>query len=92
MRGVYKLPFIDKIFFKKFLKKKNFFKTYIRYTHIPFNFIDYKIKVYNGKQFKDIKMRSKLVGFKIGMFSFTKKESFKIHLKDKDKKKKKKKK
>jgi small subunit ribosomal protein S19 len=67
------LPYISPIFFKEFFKKKKVFKTYIRNTNVSSKFINKKIKIYNGLEFEDIIIRSDLIGFKLGSFSFTKK-------------------
>jgi len=73
-------------FLKNFFYKKKSFKTYIRYSIISSKFVNKKLRIYNGLEFKDIIIRPNFIGFKLGEFSFTKKKSLNIHIKKKKKK------
>jgi|ERR1700758_5012966 len=51
-------------------------------------FVGKIISVYNGKTYVRVKVRPKMVGFKLGAFSFTKKMGKSVHNSDKNAKKK----
>lgn len=81
-RSKRKIPFINLKFFKKILKKKKYIKTNSRSTIIIPSFIGITIKIHNGIRYKTLYITEKMVGFKLGEFSFTRKVG-KIHNLDK---------
>ena len=85
----WKLPFIHSIFFKKRLLYKKSLITKIRNSNIPNNFINNKIKIYNGIWYLSQDIISSMVGhgFKLGSYSYTRRSDSLIHSKIKKKKK-----
>jgi ribosomal protein S19 len=71
-RAKWKIPFTSSIFFrKKFLNSHNF-NTYKRNSVINVNFIDKRLRVYNGFKYISFIVKKNMIGKKIGDFSITK--------------------
>jgi small subunit ribosomal protein S19 len=76
-------PYVQKKLFAEFLKVRNKKKTKVLYTSsrsstiIPL-FVGFTFNIYNGKYFVKLLITNKLIGFKLGEFSPTRKKfSFK---------------
>jgi len=90
-RSLWKLPFFHPVFFKKrFLFKDNEILIKLRNSMIPEYFIGKSVKIYNGAWFLSKTIVNHMIGFKFGMFSFTKKSDTQLQNKKKKKKVKKK--
>lgn len=81
-RSFWKLPYIHPIFFKN--TKKYLFQ--IRHSEIPFSLLKKKIFIYNGIWFLSANITERMVGYKLGEFSFSRKCDGNIHKKKKKKK------
>lgn len=89
-RSVWKLPYIHSVFFKKRIFNKSSILLKIRHSVIPSNFIDKRIRVYNGIWYLSKDVTTGMLGIKLGQFSFTKKSDKQLHKKRRTKKKSKK--
>lgn len=69
-RSKYKGPF----FKVNLLKKKQWVKIYNKNLTILPEYIDYFVNIYNGKNFINIKINEKMIGFKFGEFINTRKK------------------
>lgn len=87
-RSNWKLPFIHSLFFKKKNVQKKSLIFRIRNSNIPANFVNKRIKVYNGTWFLSQDVMSNMIGFKLGQFSYTRRSDALIHSKVKRRKKK----
>lgn len=79
-RSKWKVPYIDYKLFENLLKNqdRSIIRTNSRSsTILPF-FIGFTFEVYNGKSYNKIYIDEKMVGHKLGEFSFTRKIG-KIH-------------
>ena len=58
----------------KIIKNVVFFKPFIvsRSQIVPNSLIGFKVKIYNGKLYKNLFIKQKMLGHKFGEFSFTK--------------------
>jgi small subunit ribosomal protein S19 len=70
-RSNWKGPFVDSYISSK--KRKNNLKIFSRSSVIPASLIGSMVSVYNGKEFKNVRITREKVGFKFGEFSFTRK-------------------
>lgn len=61
---------------KSVLKNKNK-KIWSRNSTIPFSYLNKKIFVYNGKEFKSLFITEEKIGFKFGEFIFTRTKGLK---------------
>jgi len=90
MKSSWKLPYINKFYFKKYLKykKKIFFIKYKNSVIGP-NFIDKVVNIYNGRFYNTLNITSNMIGFKFGEFIPVKTSAKYLHLKRSKKKNKK---
>jgi len=70
-RSNWKGPFVDSYISSK--TRKNISKIFSRSSVIPASLVGSLVSVYNGKEFKNIRITREKVGFKFGEFSFTRK-------------------
>jgi len=87
-RSVWKIPYINNIFFTNMLKDKKIFNVWQRSSVIPAHFLNKKFKVHNGIWLLTVNIKSLMVGRKFGEFSFSKSMGKEIHFKQKNKGKK----
>ena len=74
MRSTWKGPYItQKIYTNLLQRNKKIFYLKKKNNVILPEFIDLKIKVYNGKKFFDMQITPSMVGYKFGAFIFTRK-------------------
>lgn len=87
MRALWKIPFVNPIFYKKAYYKKNIFRIKYKNNLINQYFIDKKI-IFRISKKKSIKLdvTSQMVGYKIGEFILTKISHYYTHLKKSKKK------
>jgi ribosomal protein S19 len=71
-KSVWKLPYINPIFFNKNLLEKKNIKTVIRNTFLSSVLIGKTFLIFNGKKFDKILIKKEMKNFKLGEFSFTK--------------------
>lgn len=76
MRSLFKGPFLTPSIYKNLTKthQKVYFLKRKNSVIVP-EFINKKLKVYNGKHFVDILISAEMVGYKLGCFVFTRKSS-----------------
>jgi len=91
-RSLWKLPFINSVFFKKRFISKNLNKFSLRNSNIPFNCLNKNARIYNGIWYLGTDISRHKIGHKFGEFSFTKRCDAQIQSRRKSKKKSKKKK
>ena len=76
-RSLYKGPFIDNKLLMNLIiaKNKNINTLYTRSRSsvITFDFMNFTIYIYNGKNYFPIKIKENMLGYKLGDFIFTKK-------------------
>jgi small subunit ribosomal protein S19 len=72
-RSNWKGPFIDHHITLK--NKKSSLKIFSRSSVIPASLIDSMVSIYNGKEFKNVRITREKIGFKFGEFSFTRKHT-----------------
>lgn len=90
-KASWKLPFIHPIFFKKRNVLKKSLKLKLRNSVIPADYVNKRIRVYNGIWFLSQDVNTNMIGYKLGQFSYTKRSDLLMHSKWKKKGKKKKK-
>lgn len=83
-RSIWKGPFLDKFLLKHRVKKLPKI-IWSRRSVIPFIYLNKQVSIYNGKIFKRIFITREKIGFKFGMFVFTRKYSKSKKLKKKKK-------
>jgi len=88
-RSSWKIPFINTIFFSKFIGNLAAFKVWQRNSIVPAFFVNRKFKVHNGIWLLSLTITAGMIGHKFGEFVFTKRMGRTIHLKKKKKKQKK---
>ena len=71
-RSKWKIPFISSIFFRKKFLDSYSFNTHKRSSIINVNFIDKRLRVYNGLKYISFIVKKNMVGKRIGDFSITK--------------------
>lgn len=76
-RAAWKLPLVNKNFFQLSVdtnwKKINKCKFYFRRNIvIPHTLVDKKLKIYNGKKYRSLLVRTPMIGHKMGEFIITK--------------------
>lgn len=84
-RSVWKVPYLNFIFFSNFFFKQQLFFIWWRNSSIPSVLLSNKVKVYNGVWMLSLVIKSIMIGFKFGEFSITKRLGKIIHEKDKKK-------
>jgi len=73
-RSTWKLNYLSKSLTQTISPNK--VKTiWTRDSIIPFNLLDYTVRIHNGKDFKTIKINKEKIGFKFGEFAPTRKTS-----------------
>lgn len=87
MRSQWKVPYIDKLFFKKNIRRKKSLRLRFRNSAIPKKFIKKRLKIYNGIWFITVFVKPDIVGTTLGEFSFSRRVGERTHLKEKRKKK-----
>lgn len=70
-RSSWKINFISSSVLKLNNKKKRI--VWNRSSCIPFFLVDSRVRIYNGKDFKNILVTKEMVGYKFGEFSLTRK-------------------
>ncbi len=82
VRSKWKVPFVDYNLLKNIIKNKKRFviRTKSRSSIILQSFIGLVIQVYTGRKYVNVYVNEKMVGCKLGEFSFTRKIG-KIHQK-----------
>ncbi len=90
MRSAWKIPYINSKYFENYFLKKRSFKIKYKNSIIGSNFIDKKVRIYNGKFINTLNISSQMVGYKFGEFIPVKISAFYLHLKKSKKKTKKK--
>jgi len=71
-RSIWKGPFLDKFLLKQRLKKTPKI-IWSRRSVISFMYLNKQVSVYNGRDFKRIFVTREKIGYKFGMFVFTRK-------------------
>jgi len=74
---MWKLPYINPVFFSKNFKAKKAYKIFIRNSIIPKNYFSKSFDIYNGKKFINVVVKPEMAGNKLGEFSITKVLGFK---------------
>lgn len=90
-RSVWKVPYISPIFFSNYFRKsrKSVFFSWSRNSLISKAFVGRNLTIHNGIWPLTVKVGAKMIGFKLGEFSHTKRLGDEIHTEKKAKKKKK---
>ena len=86
-RSKWKLPIVNKKLLESFLDKKKVIEC-PRNNTILKEYINQKVKVYNGKSFREFRVSEFMVGKKFGEFANSRRYFPNMHSKDKKKKKK----
>ena len=71
-RAKWKIPFTSSIFFRKYFLNSHIFNTHKRNSIINVNFIDKRLRVYNGFKYISFIIKKNMIGKQIGDFSITK--------------------
>jgi len=71
-RAKWKIPFTSSIFFRKEFLNSYSFTTHKRSSTININFIDKRLRVYNGSKYISFIIKKNMIGNKIGDFSIPK--------------------
>jgi len=71
-KSTWKLNYLPKTITKQLKKKKNL-NIWTRDAVIPSFLVNRLVKVYNGKEYKTIKITQEKIGFKFGEFAHTRK-------------------
>lgn len=89
-RSVWKIPYISPLFFSNYFRKfnKSVFTSWNRGSLISKAFIGRSFTIHNGIWPLKVTVDANMVGFKLGVFSHTKRMGADIHTPKKTKKKK----
>jgi len=86
MRSLWKVPYINSLYFQKYFLKKRIYKIKYKNSSISSNFIDKKVRIYDGRFVKTLNINNDMVGYKFGEFIFSKISMKYTHLKKSKKK------
>lgn len=86
-RSNWKVPYILKLFLKPETLKKKVIYVRKRNSIIPSNYINKRLRIHNGSWYSTVFVNPKMLGFKLGEFSFSRRVGTQKHLKEKRRKK-----